>query len=390
MGSVGVPPGGRHVGDLAICTGRSDPCVALAACAFALPALTGDDIITVQVTPAGRFAPSDGRPMKVPYWHIDHAIASRVIERFAARKTPPVLDYEHQTLHKEANGQPAPAAGWFRSLAWREGQGLFAEIELTARAKDAVAAREYLYFSPVFAFDPATGEVLSLQMGALTNAPAIDGMEPLALRAAATFGLSTTDKGNTMKNLLAAVAAALALSASVTEDEAIAALSQISPKLDELGKLRKALGIDDAIAGDAAVAACASTLNKAATPDPAKFVPVSVVDGMKTEIAALTERVAKHDDAALTTLVDQALGDGRLLPAQKDWAVSLGRSDLASLTTYLAAAKPLPALAGSQTRGQRPQVDDIDPETQLSKDELAVCSATGVDPKDFLAHKASA
>lgn len=48
--------------------------------------------------------------MSVPVWHIDQAVAARVMERFNARRNPPVVDYEHQTLHKETNGQPAPAA----------------------------------------------------------------------------------------------------------------------------------------------------------------------------------------------------------------------------------------------------------------------------------------
>lgn len=48
--------------------------------------------------------------MEVPAWRINQAIATRVIERFNARANPAVVDYEHQTLHKETNGQPAPAA----------------------------------------------------------------------------------------------------------------------------------------------------------------------------------------------------------------------------------------------------------------------------------------
>ena len=79
------------------------------------------------MTPAGRFFPSDGRELNVPGWYIDADIAQRVIERFNARQTPLVLDYEHQTLNKDENGQPAPAAGWWKSLEWRDGSGLWAK-----------------------------------------------------------------------------------------------------------------------------------------------------------------------------------------------------------------------------------------------------------------------
>ncbi|MCC0175276.1 phage protease, partial [Pseudomonas aeruginosa] len=197
--------------------------IALAACSFDIQAPTEGNLITLQVTPAGQFKPRDNREMKVPAWNIDAALAAAVVQRFAAKKTPPVLDYEHQTLWKEENGQPAPAAGFFRALEWREGQGLFAQVELTARAKQYITDGEYRYFSPVFLFDPVTGDVLDLQMGALTNNPAIDGMQALSERAAATFQL-TIDPSNEeplVNPLLKAVLAALGLAENTTEEQAI-------------------------------------------------------------------------------------------------------------------------------------------------------------------------
>ena len=68
--------------------------------------------------------------MDVPAWRINAAIATRVIAEHNPTQ-PPVIDYEHQTLHKEANGQPAPAAGWIHGLRWLDGKGLYAEVELT-------------------------------------------------------------------------------------------------------------------------------------------------------------------------------------------------------------------------------------------------------------------
>ena len=161
--------------------------LALAACAFALQAGDGQTI-RVQLTPAGDFRPSDGRSIPTGKWHIDQAVANRAIAAFRSRKTPNVVDYEHQTLHKEKNGQPAPAAGWFKDLEWHEGIGLFGLVQLTARAQRAIQDGEYRYVSPVFSYDESTGDVLDIKMAAITNTPAIDGMEPLARQAAATFG----------------------------------------------------------------------------------------------------------------------------------------------------------------------------------------------------------
>src|SRR5690606_39573888 len=106
-------------------TKRPPLAVALAACSFVLGAPAADNTIWGQVTPAAHSTPADGRQIKVPSWHIDQAVATKVIERFRQRKNKRVVDYEHQTLLKEENGQPAPAAGWYLDLEWREGEGLF-------------------------------------------------------------------------------------------------------------------------------------------------------------------------------------------------------------------------------------------------------------------------
>lgn len=92
-----------------------------------------------------------------------------------------MIDYEHQTLNKEKNGQPAPAAGWIHALQWAEGKGLYALAELTEQARARIKAGEYRYFSPVIQYSAKTGEITKLLMGALTNSPAIHGMAAIAV-----------------------------------------------------------------------------------------------------------------------------------------------------------------------------------------------------------------
>lgn len=351
--------------------------VALAACSFELALPADGNLLDIQLTPAGHFKPRDGRELPVPSWYIDATTAQGVITEFNARRTPPVVDYEHQTLRAETNGQPAPAAAWMRSLQWREGSGLWATVELTARAAELIRGGEYLYVSPVFHYDPVTGAVLAVEMAALTNNPAIDDMAPLALRAAATFAFHSDDptEDNTMK-LLAAIVAALGLAADSTEDQAIAACSALKPKLDTLDKLTQTLGVG----AEGAVAAC--TALKQATPDPAKYVPVAAVEEMRGQLAALS---AENTNRKVNDLVETGLADGRILPGMKDWAISLGQKDVAALAAYLDKAAPIAALAGTQTGGQPPAGTKDD--NGLTAAELAVCSMTGVDPKDFAAAK---
>lgn len=354
--------------------------IALAACSFTLTGAAGEDrIIDLQVTPAGNFRPRDGRELKVPHWHIDAALAAKVIARFNARQTPTVIDYEHQTLHKEKNGQPAHAAGWIRELRWEEGKGLFARAEMTARAIREITDGEYKLFSPVFTYDALTGDVLDLQMGALTNFPALDGLEPLTARAAATFGINPLEE-SPVNPLLKAVLAALGLADTTTEEQAIAACSALN-----LAELRTQLGVDAKAGVTEMVAACTSLKTQAAatTPDPKNFVPVSVVEALKGELAALTGKINGKE---VDELVAAGLESGKLLPAQEKWARELGGKDVAALTAYLDATQPIAALTSTQTGGKPPAAQQG--EHKLTAEELAVCSATGVDPKAFAAAKA--
>lgn len=369
---------------------RPLPSIAIAACSFGLPKLEGDSL-WLQVTPAGAFAPSDGRAMDVPAWHLDAASASALIRRFRARQTPPVLDYEHQTLHKEANGQPAPAAGWFRELEWRDGQGLYARVELTARAKAQIEAGEYAFFSPVFSYAP-DGTVLALHMGALTNNPAIDGMEPLARRAAATFGLySPREVVPVTEEELKALRQALGLDDTATVAEVMAAIDALKSSADgnqdkttgeakaavaALSSLRTTLGLPATASGET-IAAATAALKAGAKPDPAHYVPVSAVAELQGQVAALSARL---NGGEVDALVKGAMADGRLLPALEPWARELGGKDLGQLKAYLDKAPKIAALSGMQ--GNQAPVDD---KTGLSTEQLAVCSAMGVKPADFLA-----
>lgn len=356
--------------------------VAIAALTFALPALDDSDLVEIQLTPAGAFRPRDGRDMTVDAWHIDADSAALVIARFDRLTTPPVLDYEHQTLLAEQNGQPAPAAGFFKQLRWREGEGLFGVVELTPRAREYIERKEYRFFSPVIRFNPATGVVTDFVMGALTNNPAIDGMKAIALRALLTYAPENpmTTKTN---RLLVAVLTALALPQETTEDAAIAALSALQNKPDPLVSIRTALGAPTDASAETIATACA-TLKAKANTTAANSVPLETFEQVKQELAALSARVRDND---VDALVKTGLDDGRLLPAQETWARDLGKTNFAALKSYLDTTQPIAALVSQQTRGN-PPVNGGDAHG-LNADELAVCSATGIAPADFAKTKAA-
>lgn len=134
----------------------------------------------IRILPAGLFCSNDGRPAGLPGWKIDANIAEQIIAE-AATRDDLAIDYDHQTLLTKQNGQPAPAAGWFKRMVWREGEGLFAiDVQWTEKARTMLAAREYRFISPVFSFSAVTGQVERLFGAGLTNSPGLTGLTDLA------------------------------------------------------------------------------------------------------------------------------------------------------------------------------------------------------------------
>lgn len=335
----------------------------------ALPLATNGQ---AQLLPAGEFSARDGRPGAGLKWKADDATGRALATQMNAltAATPIVIDYEHQTLLAAKNGQPAPAAGWIDQVTWLDGKGLFADVRWTERAAAAIKAGEYAFISPVIAYDKATGAVQSVQMAALTNFPAVLGMEPAV---AALTALNHEDPQEPdMKLLLAALSTYLGVAALQDEAGAIAALQAHQAKPTPLSTaLTAALGLQanaDETAALSAVQALKAAENTATT-------ATAAMASMQAELAALT---AKINGAELTGTVEKAIADGKLLPAQRDWALQLGKTNLAALTAFIASAPVIGALGG-QTGGKAPGGDGTATDA-LTGD---VMRAFGLTPEQF-------
>lgn len=298
--------------------------------------LTGQAHREVRLLPAGSFRAKDGRPQGLPGWHLDFLGARNLIDAAARQTDRYLIDYDHQTLHQKANGNKAPAAGWFSALEWREGDraGLYAtDVEWTAAAKNAIESKEYRYLSPVLSYNPETGAVTGLLMAALVNFPALDGLTDLA---AAHFHLHEDSQmpHATLSGLLglptdaSANAVNEALSALIPDGQTLPAL--LKSKTDEIAILKAKL---------------------AEPPDPAKYAPLETLAALQGELATLRQQVLT---AELQQLLEPALAEGRLLPVQKEWAEALGRKDIGALRDYLATLPKITALSGMQTQGIAP------------------------------------
>lgn len=348
---------------------RSSRHVAVAACVAELAA--GEPPTEILLIPAGVFRARDGRPEGLPGWRLTPERAREIIRDAETARGDLVIDYEHQTLAAEENGQPAPAAGWFRRMQWRDGEGLVAvDVRWSARAAEYIRAGEYRYISPVFEYDRQTGEVTAILMAAITNFPAIDGHSDLAARAAARFSPQETTMD---RNELIA---ALGLSADATDAQITAALTAGREAAAALTALRAELGVDESGDPQAAVAA----LKTAQKPDLSQYVPKAVHDETRAQLAALR---ATGESAEVDRLIEAGLNDGRI-PGQAtaDW---LRQQGLAALKAHLADAPTLEALKGTQTQGKKPPEDGSD--GQLSAEERAVCKAAGITEEAFLAAK---
>lgn len=310
----------------------------LAVCSFEVQPKDG----RIQLLPYGEFRAVDGRPTDVPAWYLTEENGHDVALLANSSRNQLVVDYEHQTLYKEKNGQPAPAAGWMRWLEFTP-KGMFAEVEWTDKAAAAIAAKEYRYISAVFSYD-TKGYVTKIFHAALTNFPALDGMDEVL--AAASAQILKPETEHPMKELLQQL---FGLSEAGEEElkAALSALLAAKPK-------EVALSADvfaQLAEKDSRIAALTAQNGK---PDLTQYAPVSLVQELQNQVAALTaEREADKGGELITA----ALTAGKLLPAQKEWAEGVLKQPggLAFLTGFIENAQPVAALSGTQTGGNSPE-----------------------------------
>ena len=297
--------------------------------------------------------------VKAKAWTLTFDDAAAVIARWRQRETPLVVDYEHQTINAAENGKPAPAAGWIESLEAGP-DGLYATVKWTDAARAFIQADEYRYISPVFSFDPETGAVLELKSAALTNYPALDGMDAVTARA--------EDDPPMKKETLEALRHFFDLAADADEDAALAALKAQGQPL-----------------------AAMLTAAKETAPDPAQYVPAAMLAAAQEKNAALAAKVKELEGngalAALTAEIDAALADGRLPKSCEAWAKATAKTHPDAVKSYIASSvPPIAALTSTQTRGTPPA--GTPHVAALTDEERYAAKVAGISEEDFIAAKA--
>ncbi|MCC0090647.1 hypothetical protein LEO75_17260 [Aeromonas veronii] len=352
-----------------------------------------------QLLPVGPFKARDGRPFDVAsgHWQLDGQIAAALIARAKALGQDILIDYDHQTLKTDQNGQPAPAAGWYNSdeIEWREGQGLFIKPRWTERAAALVAAKEYRFLSAVFPYD-AQGRPLELRMTAITNDPGVVGMQALAALSAlpASSHMSTqpgqlaapshvAQQEKSMNEHLIALLGKLGIQPSAdgqfTAEQGTAALAA----LDTLQAIaKKAPELEAALTAErtslAALKATVAT-GQGGQIDLAKYVPVETYNALVTEVATLSAKVETTDAA---TLIKDARTQGKVVAAEEEYLTAYAaQKGVAALKALLEPRPAIAALAASQTT--QVTLPDRAGNAVLSADDKYAADQLGISYEEF-------
>jgi len=307
----------------------------------------------IQVIPYGRHDTPKGT------FELDSAGADAVIATFEAQKNDMVIDYEHQTLA----GTEAPAAGWIKKLINKGKEGIWASVEWTERAKKYLANKEYRYLSPVFMKRIADNKVTQLINVALTNQPNIDGMVPVVNK---DRGLIKKE-GNGMKDLLKL----LGLTGEATEEQAIVAVNKIIA--DKQALEGKSAVIANKIVIDALGLKEGATESEITGTIMAMKQSHGTVESLSTELAAIKSKLT---DKEASDAVEQAVNDGKITPAQKDWATDYAKRDLAGFQVFVSKA-PVIVVQGRVAGNEKPA------EGTLDEAQLEINKQCGIDVETF-------
>ncbi|MHB8382579.1 MAG: phage protease [Candidatus Binataceae bacterium] len=313
----------------------------------------------IELLPAGVFHGRDGRG---PF-QVDDPAAVIAATRALAMAAGLPIDYDHATDFGAPEGRPAPAAGWIVAFAVRAG-AVWGRVEWTARAAAAIAAREYRYVSPVFQFDPANGSVTRLLRAGLTNNP---NLYLTAIAAATTRAASPEE--SMMEEFLTKLREILGLEPDAAPEQVLAAVTGLAG--------------DDPDDGDSGAGSGVAAANTRAL-DPARFVAIAEFQKALTELNSM--RAERARDRAVQA-VDEATRAGKLVPAQREWAIAYCAADPAGFSSFVARQ---PAILGAAAGfdGEPPTAPGASgARTQLGATELAICSQLGVSAADFVRRK---
>lgn len=308
---------------------------------FELPAATEAAPLPdwLMLVPAGRFVGRDGRS-----WVNDQPAEAIAYNRSLKRDL--VVDVEHASEIKAPKGEEAPAAGWIDQLDVRDG-AIWGHVDWNGKGSALILNREYRYYSPALRVDAAQ-RVRGLASVGLTNK---HNLELPALNHQQT----TEDS----MSVAAAIRQALGLKDDANDADAVLAIGDLKNNYQ-------------------------TALNSAQSPSLEKFVPradhdLVLAKNGELETALNTERAGKRD-AEINTLIDQAIADGKITPATREFYVATcnQQGGIEHFKTFIGKA--------SKVTGDDTQLDDKNPnqhQTALNAEQQKVAAMFGNSVEDI-------
>ncbi len=318
---------------------------------------------TIFVLPIGHVVSSKGE------FDVDEESFKAMKDQIAQRGVDLVVDYEHQTL----KGVEAPAAGWVKELKLEDGQ-IKAVVEWTPRGAEYLKNKEYRYLSPVVNVRKADNKATGLHSLALTNTPAIEGMNPIVNSENYTQNVEGGKNHMDMKKL----AALLGLGEDATEEQIMGALKACIDENKALKEEKQPPAEENAIANKAVCELLGLKAGALAADVSAKIMELKsgVIDGINVveELKALKAQNAQRDADESVTV---ALKAGKITPAQKEWAKNYALSDPKGFETFVEKAPQVVPMGAVVLEEKALKDDAVDEAT------LLVCKQLGISSEDI-------
>ncbi|TCT35381.1 phage protease [Martelella mediterranea] len=313
----------------------------------------------LQLLPATEFSGVDGRG---PYMAPD---LNALVQSFNAAGRKLAVDENHSTDLAGKAGHPAPARGWIVELQARS-DGLYGRVEWTASGRELMEDKAYGFISPVFFHSRSKPHrIASVERVALTNDPNLSFLKSLNAK-----------EDNAM---LEELRKALGLSETATETEALEAVKaahsasgKYAALIKRVGKIAEAEGDEDAV-----VTALQSRLEATGDEDDLRK-QVSSLSATVTDLnGQLTTLKSGHAKERAETVIDAAIGEGKVVPALRDHYIARHQKDAGGVEEEL---KLLPSIHAGGLGRRKPVEAGA---TEITADDEQVMALMGVDPEAF-------
>jgi len=285
----------------------------------------------ILLLPFGEVKTSEGN------YFVDEEAAALILSIFREIGNDIVIDYEHQTL-KDVE---APAAGWIKDLYVGE-DGIYGRVEWTERAKNYIANKEYRYLSPVVWVNKE-GRAVFLQCVALTNLPATFNAKPIVSK----------QGGREMEEILK-------LLGVKSEEEALEAIKILRQK-KEASIPKEILDVLE-LKEDASVSEVKASIL-------ALKQGVRTVDDLATQVKELKEKLLAKETEEL---VEMALKEGKITPAQKEWALEYARKDPEGFKVYVQKAPKVVPVGDGMVKPVKQNADGLDEVTVMIAKQMEI------------------